>query len=62
MLNYGRTAECTTCLIEFDKKLLGKTSDNEILSRMEIKDKKDLIEEFKEFIDKDNKEFKDYFD
>ncbi len=28
----------------------------------EIKDKKDLFEEFKEFIDKDNEEFKEFMD
>ncbi len=30
--------------------------------KKEIKDKKDLFEEFKEFIDKDNEEFKEFMD
>ena len=28
-IDYGKTVECTTCLIEFNKELLGKIPDDE---------------------------------
>jgi len=56
-IDYGETVECTTCLIEFDKKLLGKIPDEELLSRMEIGG---VLDEFKEL--KDPKKSKEFLD
>ncbi|KKN31974.1 hypothetical protein LCGC14_0818540 [marine sediment metagenome] len=56
-IDYGETVECTTCLIEFDKKLLGKIPDDEILSRMEIGG---VLDEFEEL--KDPKKAKKFLD
>lgn len=47
-VDYGDTVECTTCLIEFDKKLLGKIPDDEILSRQEVHGILDEFEELKD--------------
>ncbi len=47
-IDYGKTVECTTCLIEFEKKLLGKIPDDELLSLMEIGG---VLDEFKELKD-----------
>ncbi len=54
-IDYGETVECTTCLIEFDKKLLGKIPDDELLSHMEIGG---VLNEFKEL--KDPKKAKEF--
>ena len=56
-IDYGKTVECTTCLIEFDKKLLGKIPDDEILSTQEIKG---VLDEFEEL--KDPEKVKKFFD
>ncbi len=56
-IDYGETVECTTCLIEFDKKLLGKIPDDEILSREEMDG---ILGEFEEL--KDPKKAKKLYD
>ncbi|KKM71596.1 hypothetical protein LCGC14_1429020 [marine sediment metagenome] len=56
-VDYGKTVECTTCLIEFDKELLGKIPDDEILSLQEIKG---VLDEFEEL--KDPEKVRKFFD
>ncbi len=55
--DYGEVVECTTCLLEFDKNLLGKIPDDELLSREEMIG---ILGEFEELNDpKKAKEFLD---
>ena len=54
---YGGTVECKSCLIEFDKKLLGKIPDDELLSRMEIGG---VLDEFRD--PRDGKKAKRFLD
>jgi hypothetical protein len=57
IIEYDDFIECTKCLLEFDKKLIGKAPDDEILSRQEMGG---FLGEFEEL--KDPKKTKEFFD
>jgi len=57
IIEYDDFIECTKCLLEFDKKLIGKVADDEILSRQEMGG---VLREFEEL--KDPKKAKKFYD
>ncbi|MHA1914462.1 MAG: hypothetical protein ACW986_03705 [Promethearchaeota archaeon] len=57
ILEYADFIECTDCLLDFDKKLIGKIPDDEIMARKEMGS---LLSGFEEL--KDPKKAKEFFD